>query len=93
MLGYGELRLHQNVARSVDALLAGRQPSTQLRRLVGRRALVRFESDEPGGAGSDFWPAGTGGLLGGGQGCGAAEGQWLEDLINMSWVYGMDKAE
>ena len=93
VLGYGELRLLRNMARSVDALLAGRQPPTQLRRLVGRRALVRFEGAAPGDAGSDISPAAIGGLAGGGQGRGAAEGQWLEDLVHMSRLYGTDVAE
>lgn len=93
MLGYGKLRLHRNVARSVDALLAGQQPPTQLRRLVGRRALVRFEGAAPGDSGSEVSPAGAGGLAGGGQCRGTNEGQWLEDLVHMSRLYGTAKAE
>ncbi|KAK9834996.1 hypothetical protein WJX81_003102 [Elliptochloris bilobata] len=50
VLGYGELRLHKDVARSVDAHLAGRQPPTQLRHLIGGRALLK-QSGVPAQAG------------------------------------------
>ncbi len=79
VLGYGELRLHADVARSVDALLAGRRPPTQLRRIVGgARALVRYEGGDGGAEGP--WAAGSCGA----GGRGPPEGQWLEDLVNLA---------
>jgi hypothetical protein len=84
VLGYGELRLHADVARSVDALLAGRRPPTQLRRIIGgARALVRFEGGDGGAEGP--WAAGGCGAGGcGAGGRGPPEGQWLEDLVNLA---------
>lgn len=74
VLGHGALRVHTDVARSVDALLAGRRPATQLRRMVGARAVVRFE-----GAAAE--PCAAGAERPGGGGAGA--GQWMEDLLNL----------
>ena len=70
--------------RSVDALLANETPCTQLRRFVGDRALVRFEgpSADPGFAGGRAASAPGGREQVGG----AAPGQWLDDLVNLSKV-------
>ncbi len=82
VLGYSELRLHTNVARSVDALLSNETPCTQLRRFVGDRALVRFEgpSTDPGLVGGRAASARGGAEQVGG----AASGQWLDDLVDLS---------
>lgn len=40
------LRLHPNVAASVDAILAGKQPATQLRKRKDDKIIVRFETPE-----------------------------------------------
>lgn len=47
VLSHDTLRLHPNVAASVDALLAGRQPVTQLRKHKNGKYIVRFETPEP----------------------------------------------
>ncbi|KAK9829360.1 hypothetical protein WJX72_005396 [[Myrmecia] bisecta] len=48
--GYGELRVHTNVAASVDALLANQAPAVQHRRLMpDGRMVVRFETAALGG--------------------------------------------
>ena len=47
VLGYARWRVHLNVARSVDALLAEEQPVTQLREMQGSKMLVTFEQAEP----------------------------------------------
>ena len=47
VLGYARWRVHLNVARSVDALLAGEQPVTQLREIQDGKMLVTFEQAEP----------------------------------------------
>lgn len=46
ILSYDTLRLHLNVAASVDAILEGRHPSTQLRRSQNESFIVRFEVPE-----------------------------------------------
>ena len=43
VLSYDTLRLHDNVGASVDAILAGKQPATQLRMHKGGKHIVRFE--------------------------------------------------
>ena len=50
VLAHDQWRVHPDVAASVDALLAGRQPRTQLRTHRHGKLLVRFEmasADEP----------------------------------------------
>ncbi|KAK9829776.1 hypothetical protein WJX72_007846 [[Myrmecia] bisecta] len=72
--GYGELRVHTNVAASVDALLANRAPAVQHRRLMpDGRMVVRFETAAPGGhaeCGDAKGPAGSLGLA-----------PWLQELL------------
>ena len=41
VLSHTRWRLHRNVARSVDALLAGRAPATQLRWIENGHMMVR----------------------------------------------------
>ena len=47
VLGYARWRVHLNVARSIDALLAGEQPVTQLREMQGSKMLMTIEMAEP----------------------------------------------
>ena len=51
VLGYARWRVHPNVARSVDALLAGEQPVTQLREMQGSKMLMTIEKAEPASLG------------------------------------------
>ena len=44
VLAHDQWRVHPQVASSVDALLAGRQPNTQLRSNRDGKLLVRFET-------------------------------------------------
>ena len=44
VLSHETLRLHSDVAASVDALLAGKQPATQLRTHKDGRTTLRFET-------------------------------------------------
>ena len=44
VLAHDQWRIHPQVASSVDALLAGRQPNTQLRSHRDGKLLVRFET-------------------------------------------------
>ena len=46
-MGYARWRVHLNAARSVDALLAGEQPVTQLREMQGGKMLMTIEKAEP----------------------------------------------
>lgn len=46
VLSHDTLRLHPNVAASVDALLTGKQPATQLRKHKDGKFFVRFETPE-----------------------------------------------
>ena len=43
VLGHGHWRLHCDVPGSIDAILAGRQPQTQLRMHKHGMLLVRYE--------------------------------------------------
>ena len=43
VVGHGHWRLHCDVSGSIDAMLAGRQPQTQLRMHKHGRLLVRYE--------------------------------------------------
>ena len=47
VLSYARWRVHPNVACSVDALLAGEQPVTQLRERQGGMMLMTIEKAEP----------------------------------------------
>ena len=47
ILGHDTLRLHPNVAASIDAALAGKQPVTQLGTHTDRRFIVHFETPQP----------------------------------------------
>lgn len=52
ILSYNMWRIHTDVAASVDAMLAGGTPATQLRRWEHCKRVVRFtggESDQEGG--------------------------------------------
>lgn len=44
VLSHDKWRVHTNAAASVDALLAGRQPDTQLRMYRNGKMVVRFET-------------------------------------------------
>lgn len=44
-MAHDRWRVHPHVASSVDALLAGRQPNTQLRMHKNGKLVVRFETD------------------------------------------------
>ena len=44
VLAHDRWRVHPHVASSVDAMLAGRQPSTQLRMHKNDKLVVRFET-------------------------------------------------
>ena len=44
VLSHGTLRLHSNIAASVDALMAGKQPATQLRTHKDGGMTLRFET-------------------------------------------------
>ena len=46
VLSHDTLRLHPNVAASVDAILAGKQPATQLRKHKDGKFIVCFETPE-----------------------------------------------
>ena len=49
VVGPGSVRVHTDVAASVDALLAQRTPAVQHRRLLpDGRVVVRFETAAPG---------------------------------------------
>lgn len=84
VLGYNRWRIHMNVARSVDALLAGGTPVTQLRWMEpDGRMMARFEG--PQGeeeAASGAVGAATVAL----QAC-PGGGGWLAELANMAALY------
>lgn len=81
VLSHDTLRLHSNVAASVDALLAGKQPATQLRKHRDGTFIVRFETPEVGTKGKGGRPV--------------VPASWLASLAKMaqqsadpmSWVY------
>ena len=64
------LRLHPNVAASVDAILAGKQPATQLRKRRDGKIIVRFETPEEPAKRSRGTPA--------------APASWLAGLAEMA---------
>lgn len=45
-MGHDTLRLHTNVAASIDAMLSGKQPATQLRKKANGKFIARFEVPE-----------------------------------------------
>ena len=61
VLSYTRWRVHLNVARSADALLAGEQPVTQLREMQGSKILVTIEKAEPPSLGVHSRQPGDGG--------------------------------
>ena len=46
-MSYNKWRVYLNVAASVDALLANKQPTTQLRMHKEGKLIVRFETPSP----------------------------------------------
>ena len=47
VLDHNRWRVHPNVAASVDAILANKQPTTQLRMHKDGKLIVRFETPTP----------------------------------------------
>lgn len=77
-------RVHMNVARSMDAILAGREPTTQLRWVEpDGRMMVRLEGQpegRPAGGGMRTAVAEAAGRLGKG-------GRWFQSLLELAAQY------
>ncbi len=80
VVGHSRWRIHRNVAASVDALLAGDQPRTELRSVCGDQMIIRFEGGtgkEPPTPPPPAWPPSVSG------------GSWLGDLCRTAEAWGL----
>ncbi|GAB4817298.1 hypothetical protein N2152v2_004344 [Parachlorella kessleri] len=83
VLSQNRWRVHMSVARSVDAILAGREPVTQLRWYDGRgRMMVRVEGLPEGMANNTFAKKALAAVQERGNNT-----AWLHDLINIAAMY------